>query len=75
MYKFDLTWFIIGLLIVIFGAVVLKYYNKFAEITGVGNYSRWQIVGFVLIGLGFLSALNIPAFLIELLVNSVMSGY
>jgi hypothetical protein len=75
MYTFDWTWFVIGLLIVAVGALITKYYNKLAEVTGVGNYSRWQMVGFIVIGLGFLSALNIPAFLITLLVNAVMSGY
>jgi uncharacterized membrane-anchored protein YitT (DUF2179 family) len=73
-YEFSWVWFVIGLVVVALGAVVLRYYNKFAEATGVGNYTRWQLAGVILICLGFLSALNIPAMIVAWVAQLVLSG-
>lgn len=73
-YSFSIGAVVIGIIIIALGALIVKYYNKLADNTGVGNYSRWRIVGFVAIGIGFLTMLNVPAYLLSLLVSVIMSG-
>ena len=73
-YTFDIPSIIIGLVIIAIGAVIVKYYNKIADTTGFGNYSRWQLTGFVTIGIGFLIMLSVHLFILKLLVNTIMGG-
>ncbi|MDR1196949.1 MAG: hypothetical protein LBL08_01585 [Candidatus Nomurabacteria bacterium] len=75
MSEFSFVWFFIGMAIVAVGALILRYYNKLAEITSVGNYSRWQLTGFIIIGAGFLVAMNVHVFILNLIVQSIISGY
>jgi hypothetical protein len=73
-YTFSVVSAIVGLVIMALGALVVKYYNKLADVTSFSNYSRWQLIGFITIGIGFLVMLNVHEFLLKLLVSSIMSG-
>jgi len=73
-YTFSIASAIVGLIIMGVGALVLKNYNKLADITLLGNYSRWQLIGIVVIAIGFLVMLNVHMFLINLLISAIMSG-
>jgi hypothetical protein len=74
MYTFSITWLLIGILIIALGVVILRYYNKFAENTGVGNYSRWQLAGIIVIALGFIMMFNLHTLIISFIVGLVVPG-
>ena len=73
-YTFSIVSAIIGLIIMGVGAITVKYYNKIADVTGFGNYTRWQLIGFITIGIGFLVMMNAHMFLLNLLVSAILSG-
>ncbi|GHU06937.1 hypothetical protein FACS189431_0670 [Alphaproteobacteria bacterium] len=73
-YTIDIIWVVIGLVIIALGALIFKNYNKLADVTGVGNLTRWQYAGFITIGVGFLVMLNVHIFLLKLLTNAIIGG-
>jgi hypothetical protein len=73
-YTFSLTSFIVGILILALGGMITLKYNKFAEYTGVSNFSTWRIIGLVTCGAGFIVMLNIHTYLLLMLVQLIVSG-
>jgi hypothetical protein len=73
-YTFDIVWIIVGLVIIALGALIFKNYNKLADVTGVGNFTRWQYTGFITIGVGFLVMLNVHIYLLKLLTSAIIGG-
>lgn len=73
-YTFSLTWFIIGLVVLALGGCITLFYNKFAENTGIGNYSKWRIAGLVICGIGVILMLNLHSYFILLIVQAIISG-
>jgi hypothetical protein len=67
-------WFIVGLLILALGGCITLFYNKFAEHSGVGNFSKWRIAGLIICGIGIVFMLNLHTYLLLLLVQTVISG-
>jgi hypothetical protein len=73
MYKFDLGWMVVGIIIIALGALIARYYNKLAEATGMWNYSRWQLIGFIVIGIGFIIMLNLHTLLLTMIAGWIVS--
>ena len=73
-YTFSWIWFFVGLIILALGGTITLFYNKFAEVLGVMNYSKWRIAGLILCGVGIFVMLNLHSYFITLLVQSVVSG-
>jgi len=73
-YSFSVVSAFVGLLIMALGAVVLKFYNKICDVTGFANYSRWQLIGFITIGIGLLVMLNFHMFILNLIISAILRG-
>jgi hypothetical protein len=73
-YHFDIVWFIVGLLIMALGGAITLFYNKFADASGVGSYSKWRLAGLIIIGIGLFFMFNLHTYLLLLLVQAIISG-
>jgi hypothetical protein len=74
MYSFSLTWFIVGLVILALGGAITLFYNKFADVSGFSNYSKWRIAGLIICGIGLILMLNVHTLLVTILVKAIVSG-
>ena len=74
-YTFSLTWFVIGLIIMALGGIITLFYNKFAEKSGISNFTKWRIAGLIICGIGFFFMLNLHTYLIMQIVQLIVSGF
>ncbi len=60
-YKFNTAWFVAGMLIVIIGALFMKYHQWVADNFGggVGSYDRYKLAALIMIVLGLISSVNL----------------
>ena len=73
MYELDLTAFLIGLGIVIAGVLFIKWHRVIANEFGggMGSYERYKLWGLIACGFGLLLMVNLPAFLLELVLGGI----
>jgi len=66
-YQFSGTSFIIGLLILIAGALIVVFYRQIAEnlASGVSSYDKVKTVGVLAVALGFLVLTNLHTFILQ----------
>ena len=75
-YHFELTWFIVGLLITCVGGLFIKYHQWVADNFGggIGSYDRYKLAALVTIGFGLLSMVNLHTILLGWLLTGLFSG-
>lgn len=60
-YKFNAAWFVAGMLIVILGALFMRYHQWVADNFGggVGSYERYKLAALIMIIVGLVSSVNL----------------
>ncbi len=75
MYSLDLGAFIWGLLILIAGVFFVRFHRVIADHlgNGISSYEKYQLWAVALCGIGLLTMLNLPGFLLNLLFSQLFS--
>jgi len=74
-YQFSVGAFFIGIIIVIVGAIWVRYYQWVADNfgSGVASYDRYRLYAILSVIFGLLTTVNLPIFLLGLIFNSVFN--
>ncbi|MCB9819863.1 hypothetical protein H6796_00960 [Candidatus Nomurabacteria bacterium] len=66
-YEFSFGTFLFGIVIVIAGAVLVRYYQQIADGMGSGvvDYDRYKLAGLIACGVGFIVMLNFHTLIFE----------
>ncbi len=75
-YKFNIAWFVMGMLIVIVGALFLRYHQWIADNFGggLGSYDRYKLIGIIAIGAGLVASINLHSVILGWIANMVFGG-
>ena len=75
-YSFSTGSFILGILIVVAGVLLVKYYKQVADNMGKGmaSYERYKLYGTIACGVGILVMLNVHMFVLGVIVKMVFGG-
>ncbi|MDR2523973.1 MAG: hypothetical protein LBC95_00300 [Candidatus Nomurabacteria bacterium] len=71
-YSFSIVWLIVGVLVMALGALITRFYNKFAEATGMWSYSRWRLIGLVAVGVGLIVMTNLHSLILSFIVSLIV---
>lgn len=65
-YKFSIAWFILGMMVVIVGALFMRYHQWVADNFGggVGSYDKYKLAALITIIVGLVSSINLLPFLL-----------
>lgn len=75
-YSFSGFWFFIGIMVIVAGACLVRFYKEAADGIGRGvmDYERFKLAGVIACGAGILISLNIHMFVIGFLVQLIFGG-
>ena len=75
-YQFSTAWFFMGLLIIIAGAILLRFHQWVADNLGggIGSYDHYKLGAIAVIGFGLLAMVNLHTFLLGLVLSGLFSG-
>ena len=70
-WSFSLGWALVGLLVMGAGALIIIYYQKFADnfLGGVKDYEKTKIIGIITIVVGLLLLTNLHTVLLTAFIN------
>ena len=70
-YEFSWGAFMLGILITVIGAVMLRFYQPLADnlSSGVMSYDRFKLAGLIVVGLGLIVMLNLHTLILEALIG------
>ena len=76
MYTFSPYWFVAGMLIVIVGALFMKYHQWVADNFGggVGSYDRYKLAALITIIVGLVSSINLHTVLLTWFFGMLFGG-
>ncbi|MBM3210062.1 hypothetical protein FJZ39_01835 [Candidatus Saccharibacteria bacterium] len=75
-YEFSIGWFAIGIIIMIAGALMVRFHPWLAENfgVGVGDYDKYKLAGLIAVGIGFVVMVNLHTTLLRALLGAVFPG-
>ena len=75
-YKFSAAWFVAGMLIVIVGALFMKYHQWVADNFGggVGSYDRYKLFALITIIVGLVASVNLHTVLLTWFFTLLFGG-
>ena len=70
-WSFSLAWAFVGLLVMVGGALIVVYYQKFADnfLGGVKDYEKTKLIGIITIIVGLIFLTNLHTVLLTAFVN------
>lgn len=70
-WSFSLGWAFVGLLVMAAGALIVVYYQKFAEnfLDGVKDYEKTKLIGVITVVVGLILLTNLHTVLLTAFVN------
>lgn len=70
-WSFSLAWVFVGLLVMVGGALIVVYYQKFADnfLGGVKDYEKTKLIGIITIIVGLIFLTNLHTVLLTAFVN------
>ena len=70
-WSFSLGWAFFGLLVMVAGALIVIYYQKFADnfLNGVSSYEKTKFIGIITIIVGLILLTNLHTVLLTAFVN------
>ena len=70
-WSFSLGWAFVGLLVMAAGALIVVYYQKFAEnfLDGVKDYEKTKLIGIITVVVGLILLTNLHTVLLTAFVN------
>jgi hypothetical protein len=70
-WSFSLGWAFFGLLVMVAGALIVIYYQKFADnfLNGVSSYEKTKLIGIITIIVGLILLTNLHTVLLTAFVN------
>jgi len=76
--NYEFTWgsFMVGILIIVAGALLTIYYQWIADNfgNGVGSYDRYRLYGVIACVLGFIVSINLHAMILRFALSSLFPG-
>ena len=75
-FDFSIGWLVSGIVIVLVGILIVKFYDKIAEnfASGVASYGHVKLAGLIAIGIGMAAATNLVPLLMTVLVKIIFGG-
>ena len=75
-YHFNTAWFIVGMLIVIIGALFMKYHMFIADNFGggLGSYDRYKLVALIIIIFGLVASVNLHTIILGFVAEKLFGG-
>lgn len=75
-FDFSIGWLVSGIVIVLVGILIVKFYDKISEnfASGVASYGHVKLAGLIAIGIGMAAATNLIPLLMTALVQIIFGG-
>ena len=75
-WKFDFGWFLLGIVMIVAGALIVVFHKTIADnfASGASSYDKTKLFGLIISGLGFLFMTNLHTFLLGALLRLIMPG-
>ena len=75
-YEFSWGWFLVGIIILIAGAVFVRYYQWFADNfgSGVGSYDKFRLYGLIACIVGLIVAVSLHTTILRFVLGAIFPG-
>lgn len=75
-YTFSWGWFLVGIIILVLGGLLTRYYQWTADNFGggLGSYERFKLAGLIGCGVGFVVMLNLHTLILYFVLDSIFPG-
>ncbi len=75
-YEFSWGWFLVGIIILVLGGLLTRYYQWTADNFGggVGSYEKYKLYGLIGCAIGFLVMINLHTTILRAALDAIFPG-